>query len=103
MRAISAAVSNAAGWLAESAALAIGVLIVGIIVAPVLIQFTGIPEQQALQRAAQLTEITRAEAAFCDKYGMTEGSGNHMACLNDLLDLRRQNEKRIAEQDQGIL
>ena len=103
MRAISAAVSNAAGWLAESAALAIGVLIVGIIVAPVLIQFTGIPEQQALQRAAQLTEITRAEAAFCDKYGMTEGSGKHKTCLNDLLDLRRQNEKRIAEQDQGIL
>ena len=103
MRAISVAVSHMAGWTAGGAPLAVGAFVVGIIAMPVLVQFTGLPEQYALAQEAQLAEIMRSEAAFCDKFGMAQGTDRHKACLNDLLDLRRQNEKRLAERDQGIL
>ncbi len=103
MRAMNVAVSHMTGRTYRGASLAVGTLVVGIIAVSVLMPFTGLAERYALAREAQLAEIVRSEAAFCHKNGMAQGTDRHSACLNDLLDLRRQNEKRLADQDQGIL
>lgn len=103
MPARSVTVVRLTGRIGEGVPFIIAAFVIGIVAAPIVIEFSGIPERQALAREAQQAEATRWDAAFCDKYGMTQGSGKHRACLADLLDLRRQEAKRLAEQTEGIL
>ena len=90
MRARSVAVARLAGWIVGGAPFAIAAFFVlSIIVALLLIEVSGIPEEQALVRTAQRAGINHWGAAFCEKYGMPQGTERHTACLNDLLNLRR--------------
>lgn len=81
----------------------IAAFVIAIVAAPVVAEFSGIPEKQALAREARQAEANRWDEAFCEKYGMPRGSERHRACLNDLLDLRRQEGKRLAEQVEDVL
>jgi hypothetical protein len=103
MRARSVSAKRPVGWVDGAAPFVIAVFVIGTVAAPILMQFSGLAERQTLMREAQQAEANRWDAAFCEKYGMAQGSERHSTCLNDLLDLRRQEKARLDEQAQGIL
>lgn len=101
------AVTRSADWIRQATGLSTvafvaGMVAVPVLVVPAVIAFSGIREHQALARASEQAEAMRWDAAFCGKYGMAQGSGKHRACLNDLLDLRRQERQRL-DAEAGIL
>jgi len=62
-------------------------LYVGIFVAP--------DAQRAYQQHKEAA-IQRESAMFCTKYGSPAGSGEHTSCVQDLIDMRARDERRVA-------
>ncbi len=107
MHVIIVAAARSADWIRRSAGVPTAIFIAGMIAVPVLIvpgviALSGIRDYQALARASERAEATRWDVAFCKKYGMAQESVRHKACLNDLLDLRRQERQRL-DAEAGIL
>jgi hypothetical protein len=57
-----------------------------------------IPEQVAIAERARIIETADENRRFCVKWGKTEGSQEHAACLLDLQELRTMIERRRLDQ-----
>jgi hypothetical protein len=103
MRATRVAVARSTDRKTERGVVPTAAFVVGVIAMPVLVELSGIPDAQMRLEEAARAEAVRWDAAFCEKYGLAQGSERHKACLNDLLDLRRQERQRLNAQAQGLL
>ncbi len=61
------------------------------------------PEAQIVAQQQRQDAIWRENRFFCERHGMPAGTREHAQCVEDLMKIRAQEERRIASEIEGIL
>jgi hypothetical protein len=77
-----------------SALLAAAILGIGYVV---YASVTWLPATQAVAEAEERARVADANKAFCEKYGMPQGTPQHESCVADLTRIRLDESERLRQ------